>query len=69
MTIDDRVRQAVGRVRKARAADGALSSLAEFYGRMKSEGLVLNKRYDLPLVDTIGSTLRNPREAQPARKV
>lgn len=28
--------------------------LSDFYKKMKKEGFVLKKRYDLPLLDTVG---------------
>jgi len=62
MKIDGRVQEAVGKLEKDRSSDTSLSSLRDFYAHMKREGLVLTKGYDLPLVDTIGSTARAPRK-------
>lgn len=34
--------------------------LRKFYMEMASKGLLIQKRYDLPLVDTIGLTAHHP---------
>ncbi|MCA1789634.1 MAG: hypothetical protein LC667_07195 [Thioalkalivibrio sp.] len=54
--IDDEVAKTVEEVAKLRSADEGLKRLRDFYDEMKRLGIAQTREYDLPPIDTIGTT-------------
>lgn len=55
-TTVDQLQEALRRFEQEAANDRDFIRLRDFYVDMANRGLLVKKRYDLPLVDTIGRT-------------
>jgi hypothetical protein len=61
-TIDARLNEAVEQSIKSRQGSSEFKRVLEFVRDARERGLVVQKKYDLPLIDTIGRTaVKEPR--------
>ncbi len=61
--IDEEVIEAISEFKRASENDQSLKRLAEFYEKMKLAGVVQSRGYNLPPIDTVGTSVyRNRRQ-------
>jgi hypothetical protein len=59
MDTADRVMNELAKDQSNFARDPRFQELKAFYERMLREGIALRKTYDLPMIDTIGRSIRD----------
>lgn len=62
VSIDQRIAEATARAREARANREEFERVQKFVREAREKGLVVDRKYDLPLVDTIGNTAYRDRK-------